>query len=1598
MSEEQQTLPDSNTKLINKVADVEDQEEDSQVELVDTDGNDDDEYDEDEYEEEEDGEYVDGDEYEEEEDDEDGNDNRDDATPTVIRKTSSRGNSSNNNTSQQQFLQQSEKTKAHTSLMQRLFASTRNQNPTKSPKKNNKNKKNKQTSSSSLGVPRPQGIRDSIHLTKFEIEDDDIIDFGKPLTSEVTSSNISKNKIESSNSLIHSSGDPIDNDEEPLQQRLPSSPPIIITSSNTVNVAERKTTPPRTSNQPQEEVILIEEESPKKAFTTTTSNKDHPLNTKGEGHTTFSLLDEPKVLKEELSFYQRWFNFSSPKTSNTPKLVESAESNNMIDQKEVPRKSIQHVKSYKIAILGEDIHESLIAAEFLMDNMVPPNFGSSPSQQVGVVNNAASSSFTSPMNDQSERRVSESQSMKQLFEYQGQHYELELFFYDIYDQFVNIIDQCLKECDGFLIVYNVCVRNSFNQIDILYEKLYKAKQGGTIALVLVGVESSCPTFNSRRSAVERRHSLLSTDNMDGNQSYSLRPSIASNNVNNNNTSTTPGSGNINTPTGSQNKDIDKEAFSQNGMAVLEQPRGSVASSSYSSGGGAATHHSVILRTATSLPATERVVSKREGLKKALEYYVPYIEMHGAELAQFRKQKVREIFHELLKEISYGGNLRFSAVKPKTIEVSENALMTDGNMDESQGVIMNQIEAPSEPTQSAGLLHSLKLLFNSLNVNGYCLTQPIGSENELRQIEFLIDHFESNQITCQVIEACLKRFDFRNVKMKLRQKIIPRNVQQILSFLFDIPLSKMSVLQSLIQGEPNQIEINERLVFAIFIATYAKHLYTEQNYELYDKTFMVTLEEEWYFVNNLNQIFQEVKKKYKDYTTLDSFVEDQVIRMVEWMEKRIRLRRGNEIEMLMKFLLLSVTSQEDHYGFEKRVKTYVLGIRYLVLKKIADNHNGRLYKAVKVKANRMCALKQLANISKADLFEIGSGIESGILFDKHDNVMTFSDYTIRRYLANKYEIFIELPFMNGGNLERKIEQSIKKNKYINYIEVLDIALQSARGLNHLHERGIVFPTLKPEKILLSYNSDEKYEKHKKSQQRNDGGNTPSTSSSFKYGRIMEEKFSEIPIIDNYIKKELSKYGKNKMMPSSSKMSENNTASQSGSNSQLKSLIIRALEDSTSILEEDFQSNLNVKLTDWFKPWDFTTNDYVIKNRKVMDTYSQNKNKRPGQDFEDVSYSVPTSHSSFRKQMALNEISSNNSTIYCGDIESYLDQKDDIFRLGCVFYQLITRESFLKMGPLNVPQKPPFVEPSQSNRSSVTTNTVVVNNVSTNNSHSEKQTMSFTRHDFGMLSLDESVALNETLAHQIIASKIHMSLLKSEAILILHTAVPQTGSELSPSTSTSGEHDANSERTVLMHQHNLDSQANRQTGSTVVVHTPSSTAPKALCSRTNENLLIALIQSMLKKNPTQRPSLARVILILEVLIKYSDIGDEILAVLMPNEHHSERSSKQNRVMYSDMSYTVSPQSTSPSSMTPITTSKASNFLQQPASTGLSVSPVSSMTSQSNDDHNMEINHLIPQNSEVKTEMTITDKYLEIPVNVNQPNQSVASFSTSTFAQEE
>jgi len=239
-------------------------------------------------------------------------------------------------------------------------------------------------SNASLDI-KSSTIRDSLHLTAFEIEDEDVIYFGKPLTSGVTSGNISRNRILNTNYMP----------------------------------------PPK----PTEEEIIIEEAEP--AITT---------------HVEIELNGtlEKEDIRREMSFYQKWFNFNSSDKEETEK------------KKEEPSDNIIR---YKVALLGEDLYESFFAADF-----VNQHYEKTPIDS-----------------------TIQSSSIRKRFDMDGKAYELELFFYDIYEQFINIMDQCLKQCDGFLLVFNVADRKSFLNIDMLYDKLYKAKQGETIAMVLVGM-------------------------------------------------------------------------------------------------------------------------------------------------------------------------------------------------------------------------------------------------------------------------------------------------------------------------------------------------------------------------------------------------------------------------------------------------------------------------------------------------------------------------------------------------------------------------------------------------------------------------------------------------------------------------------------------------------------------------------------------------------------------------------------------------------------------------------------------------------------------------------------------------------------------------------------------------------------------------------------------------------------------------------------------------------------------------------------------------------------------------------------------------------
>lgn len=54
------------------------------------------------------------------------------------------------------------------------------------------------------------------------------------------------------------------------------------------------------------------------------------------------------------------------------------------------------------------------------------------------------------------------------------------------EEFVSMQDQWMREGKGFLLVFNICSKSSFAEMEVLYEKILRAKDVDSVPLVIVG--------------------------------------------------------------------------------------------------------------------------------------------------------------------------------------------------------------------------------------------------------------------------------------------------------------------------------------------------------------------------------------------------------------------------------------------------------------------------------------------------------------------------------------------------------------------------------------------------------------------------------------------------------------------------------------------------------------------------------------------------------------------------------------------------------------------------------------------------------------------------------------------------------------------------------------------------------------------------------------------------------------------------------------------------------------------------------------------------------------------------------------------------------
>ncbi len=132
--------------------------------------------------------------------------------------------------------------------------------------------------------------------------------------------------------------------------------------------------------------------------------------------------------------------------------------------------------------------------------------------------------------------------------------------------------------------------------------------------------------------------------------------------------------------------------------------------------------------------------------------------------------------------------------------------------------------------------------------------------------------------------------------------------------------------------------------------------------------------------------------------------------------------------------------------------------YKIAEKLGEGGMGVVYKAEDTKLDRPVALKFLAPHLLRDeearkRFEREAKAAAAL---NHPNVCT-----VHEIAEADGRTFIAMAFLEGEPLEKKIESGPLKLK-----EALDIAIQTAQGLEAAHEKGIVHRDIKPANLMIT----------------------------------------------------------------------------------------------------------------------------------------------------------------------------------------------------------------------------------------------------------------------------------------------------------------------------------------------------------------------------------------------------------------------------------------------------------------------------------------------------------------------------------------------------
>ncbi len=208
-------------------------------------------------------------------------------------------------------------------------------------------------------------------------------------------------------------------------------------------------------------------------------------------------------------------------------------------------------------------------------------------------------------------------------------------------------------------------------------------------------------------------------------------------------------------------------------------------------------------------------------------------------------------------------------------------------------------------------------------------------------------------------------------------------------------------------------------------------------------------------------------------TLDEFRERLVHSGIVTLEEVSELEDYTEVpesedtvQVLARRLVNSgkITKYQAGRVYSGRGAGLILG-NYVILDKIGQGGMGRVFKARHRRMKRLVALKELpASMTRSNraLKRFQREVEVAGQLD-HPNIVTAFDAD-----ESSGSVFLVMEFVDGQNLAKLVDL----HGPFSVEDAVHCILQSARGLQYAHQRGIIHRDIKPQNLLLDANGNVK----------------------------------------------------------------------------------------------------------------------------------------------------------------------------------------------------------------------------------------------------------------------------------------------------------------------------------------------------------------------------------------------------------------------------------------------------------------------------------------------------------------------------------------------